>query len=78
MPAEITPQMSHWTLTVMDASAYDPPEKIRMAPVIGFVAVSDIDEERKRLKLLSPVSSGLGNRPLIWGRWPEPYINLLG
>ncbi|KAK4130728.1 Clp1-domain-containing protein [Trichocladium antarcticum] len=77
-PAEISAEMSHWTLAVMNASVNDPPETIRQAPVMGFVAIADVDEERRRLKVLSPVSGRLGNRPMVWARWPEPYINLLG
>ncbi|KAL2267164.1 hypothetical protein VTJ83DRAFT_4441 [Remersonia thermophila] len=76
--AEISAEMSHWTLAVMNAAVSDPPETIRQAPVMGFVAVADVDEDRRRLKVLSPVSGRLGNRPLVWARWPEPYINLLG
>ncbi|KAL1836423.1 hypothetical protein VTJ49DRAFT_5159 [Mycothermus thermophilus] len=76
--AEISAEMSHWTLAVMNASVNDPLETIRQAPVMGFVAVADVDEDRRRLKVLSPVSGRLGNRPLVWARWPEPYINLLG
>ncbi|KAK0667785.1 Pre-mRNA cleavage complex II protein Clp1-domain-containing protein [Cercophora samala] len=75
--AEITEEMSHWTLAVMDASVNDPLETIRQAPVIGWVCVSDVDKDRRRLKILSPVSGRL-TRPMIWGRWPEPYVNLLG
>ena len=77
-PAEISAEMSHWTLAVMNASVNDPPETIRQAPVMGFVAIADVDEDRRRLKILSPVSGRLGNRPMVWARWPEPYINLLG
>ncbi|KAK3306725.1 Pre-mRNA cleavage complex II protein Clp1-domain-containing protein [Chaetomium strumarium] len=77
-PAEISAEMSHWTLAVMNASLNDPPETIQQAPVMGFVAVADVDEDRRRLKILSPVGGRLGNRPMVWGRWPEPYINLLG
>ncbi|KAK0715184.1 Pre-mRNA cleavage complex II protein Clp1-domain-containing protein [Lasiosphaeris hirsuta] len=77
-PAEISAEMSHWTLAIMNASVNDPPETIRQAPVIGFIAIADVDEDRRRLKVLSPVSGRLGNKPLVWGRWPEPYINLLG
>lgn len=76
--AEISAGMSHWTLAVMNASVNDPPERIRQAPVMGFVAIADVDEDRRRLKILSPVGGKLGNRPMVWGRWPEPYINLLG
>ncbi|KAK4199208.1 Pre-mRNA cleavage complex II protein Clp1-domain-containing protein [Triangularia verruculosa] len=75
--AEITEEMSHWTLAVMDASVNDPLETIRQAPVIGWVCVSDVDKDRRRMKILSPVSGRL-TRPMVWGRWPEPYVNLLG
>ncbi|KAK3323798.1 Pre-mRNA cleavage complex II protein Clp1-domain-containing protein [Cercophora scortea] len=78
IPAEISPEMSNWTLAVMDASVNDPPEVIRQAAILGFIAIADVDEERRRVKFLSPVSGRLGNRPLVWGRWPEPYINLVG
>ncbi|KAK5658349.1 hypothetical protein OQA88_2325 [Cercophora sp. LCS_1] len=77
-PAEISHDMSNWTLAVMNASVNDPPETIRQAPITGFIAIADVDEDRRRLKVLSPVSGRLGNQPLVWGRWPEPYINLLG
>jgi polyribonucleotide 5'-hydroxyl-kinase len=77
-PAEVSAEMSHWAFAVMNASVNDPPETIRQAPVMGFMAIADVDEDRRRLKILSPVSGRLGNRPMVWGRWPEPYINLLG
>ncbi|PFH63175.1 hypothetical protein XA68_17284 [Ophiocordyceps unilateralis] len=70
--------MEHWTLAVMHASAKDAPEVVRVASVMGFVYVSDVDEERRKMKMLAPVGGRLGDRPLIWGKWPEPYINLLG
>lgn len=70
--------MQHWTLAIMHASPKDPPETVRAASVMGFVYVSDVDEERRKIKLLSTVSGRLGDKPLVWGKWPEPYINLLG
>ncbi|KAK4166678.1 mRNA cleavage and polyadenylation factor CLP1 [Cladorrhinum sp. PSN259] len=76
--AEISEEMSHWTLAVMNASVNDPPETIQQAPVIGWVAIANVDEDKRRLRILSPVSGRLGNQPMVWGRWPEPYINLLG
>ncbi|KAK0637068.1 Pre-mRNA cleavage complex II protein Clp1-domain-containing protein [Bombardia bombarda] len=76
--AEVSAEMSNWTIAVMDASVNDPPKTIQLAPVMGFIAVAEVDEDRRRLKFLSPVSGRLGNRPLVWARWPEPYINLLG
>lgn len=70
--------MQHWTMAIMYASTRDSPETVRAASVMGYVYVSDVDEERRKIKLLAPVSGRLGDRPMIWGRWPEPYINLLG
>lgn len=70
--------MEHWTLAVMHASPRDSPEVIRAAGVMGFVYVSDVDEQKRKVKMLAPVSGRLGDRPLVWGKWPEPFINLLG
>ena len=70
--------MQHWTLAVMHASTRDTPETVRTAAVMGFVYVSDVDEERRKVKLLAPVGGRLGDRPLVLGSWPEPFMNLLG
>jgi polyribonucleotide 5'-hydroxyl-kinase len=70
--------MEHWTLAVMYASPKDSPETVRTASVMGYVYVSDVDEERRKLKVLAPVSGRLSDRPLVLGTWPEPFINLLG
>ncbi|KAM5345193.1 hypothetical protein ACJ41O_011055 [Fusarium nematophilum] len=70
--------MQHWTLAIMHAAPKDSPETVRAASVMGFLYVSDVDEERRKIKLLAPVSGRLGDQPLVWGKWPEPYINLLG
>lgn len=70
--------MEHWALAVMHASVRDPPETIRSAGVMGFVYVADVDEQKRKVKMLAPVGGRLGDRPLVWGRWPEPFINLLG
>ncbi|PON22265.1 hypothetical protein TGAM01_v208946 [Trichoderma gamsii] len=70
--------MQHWTFAVMNASVRDSPDVIRAANVMGFVYVADVDEDRRKIKILAPVSGRLGDKPLIWGKWPEPYINLLG
>ncbi|PHH77190.1 hypothetical protein CDD82_3637 [Ophiocordyceps australis] len=75
---EPTSSMEHWTLTVMHASLRDAPTTVRLATVMGFVYVADVDEERRKARILAPVAGRLGDRPLIWGSWPEPFINLLG
>ncbi|KAM3512390.1 hypothetical protein MY11210_003956 [Beauveria gryllotalpidicola] len=70
--------MEHWTLAIMHASVRDSVETIRAAGVMGFVYVADVDETKRKVRMLAPVSGRLGDRPLVWGRWPEPFINLLG
>ncbi|KAG6020925.1 hypothetical protein E4U19_008183 [Claviceps sp. Clav32 group G5] len=70
--------MQHWTLAVMHASLDDAPDVVRASTVMGFVYVSDVDEEKRRVKLLAPVGGRIDNRPLVFGRWPEPFMNLLG
>lgn len=70
--------MSHWTLAIAYASTKDPPEMIRTANLMGFVYVADVDKERRKVKILAPVAGRLGDRPLLWGSWPEPFVNLLG
>ncbi|KHN98473.1 calcium-transporting ATPase 3 [Metarhizium album ARSEF 1941] len=49
--------MQHWTFAIMHASPKDPPEVVRAATVMGFVYVSDVDEERRKIKLLAPVGA---------------------
>ncbi|KAJ2904756.1 putative pre-mrna cleavage complex ii protein clp1 protein [Zalerion maritima] len=73
-----TPELSTWCLAVMCLPATSGPEEVQHASVKGFVYVADVDRERRRLKILTPVSGRLGDNPLLWGRWPEPFINLLG
>ncbi|KAF5021695.1 hypothetical protein F66182_6252 [Fusarium sp. NRRL 66182] len=70
--------MQHWTLAIMHATPKESSDTVRAASVMGFLYVSDVDEERRKIKLLSPVGGRLGDQPLVWGKWPEPYINLLG
>ncbi|KAM0191918.1 hypothetical protein ACHAPI_008636 [Fusarium lateritium] len=70
--------MQHWTVAIMHATPKESPDSVRAASVMGFLYVSDVDEERRKIKLLAPVSGRLGDQPLVWGKWPEPFINLLG
>ncbi|KAF3007290.1 Cleavage polyadenylation factor subunit clp1 [Neopestalotiopsis sp. 37M] len=57
-------EMLNCTLAIMYASPRDHPDAVRDANVMGFVYITDVDETRKRLKVLSPVNARLGDRPL--------------
>ncbi|KAI0815883.1 Pre-mRNA cleavage complex II protein Clp1-domain-containing protein [Xylaria sp. FL0064] len=75
--AEPSMMMQNCVLAVACASVHDAPDTIRDANVMGFVYVADVDEKRRRLRILAPVSARLGDRPLLWGSWPEHMVNLL-
>lgn len=62
----------------MNASTRDTPDAVRAASIMGYVYVSEVDEERRKIRVLAPVSGRLGDKPLILGSWPEPFISLLG
>lgn len=76
---KITPsnQMLHSVLAVMHAGVNDDQITIRDASVMGFVYVAEVDEKKKRVKLLCPVGGRI-DRPLVWGTWPETVGSLLG
>jgi len=70
--------MLHCILAVMYAAVLDPQETIRDAPVMGFVYVAEVDEKKRRLKILAPLNTRITDRPMIWGSWPENADRLLG
>ncbi|KAI1811377.1 Pre-mRNA cleavage complex II protein Clp1-domain-containing protein [Poronia punctata] len=75
--AEPSLMLQNCLLAVACASVHDAPDTIRDANIMGFVFVADVDEKRHRLRILAPVSARLGDRPLLWGSWPEHMVNLL-
>lgn len=58
-------------LAIMNTEPSAPLDQIRAASVVGFVHVVEVDDKRKRLKLLAPLSGRLPRRTLLWGAWPE-------
>ncbi|ATZ55803.1 Bcclp1 [Botrytis cinerea B05.10] len=75
---EPTPSMLHCIFAVMHASTRDSQDTIRDASVMGFVYVAEVDEKKKRMKILAPLNTRVTDRPLIWGSWPEAPVNLMG
>ena len=67
------------TMAVMGVGPRDvaDAERVRGAVVLGFVYVADVDLDRRKVKILAPVSGRLGDRPLVWGSWPQALFNLL-
>ncbi len=70
--------MQHCVLAVMYASVADSQDAIRDASVMGFVYIAEVDEKKRRLKVLAPMNTRISERPMIWGSWPEAAISLMG
>lgn len=70
--------MQHCVMAVMYASSLDTQETIRDAPVMGFVYVAEVDEKKRRLKILAPLNTRITDRPMVWGSWPEAMMSLIG
>ena len=66
-----SPDMQHSVIAIVDAERNESQESIRDANVIGFIYVSEVDEKRRRLRVLAPASGRLPNKAMIWGPWPE-------
>lgn len=70
--------MLHCILAVMYASPHDTQETIRDATVMGFVYIAEVDEKKRRMKVLAPLNTRFTDRPMIWGSWPEATMSLIG
>jgi polyribonucleotide 5'-hydroxyl-kinase len=68
--------MQHCILAIMYASVSDSQETIRDASVMGFVYVAEVDETKRRLRVLAPMTTRITDRPMIWGSWPEAVVTL--
>jgi polyribonucleotide 5'-hydroxyl-kinase len=64
-------------LAVTHAEASDSQDSIRDASVMGYVYAVDVDEAKRRVNLLGPVSGRLPNKAMIWGSFPEEVIDLV-
>jgi polyribonucleotide 5'-hydroxyl-kinase len=75
---EPSPMMLHCILAVVYASVADSQDTVRDACVMGFVYVSEMDEKKRRFKVLAPMNTRITDRPMIWGIWPEASMSVIG
>jgi polyribonucleotide 5'-hydroxyl-kinase len=61
---------------VTTAQAKDGGDGVRDASVMWYVYVTEVDETKQRLRLLSPVSARVPANALVWGDWPESVPDL--
>lgn len=71
--------MRNCVLAVMNCPP-DPEEQdtLRDSSCMGFLYVADIDEDKRRINLLSPVAGRVPNRALIWGEGLEGILGIVG
>ena len=70
--------MQNAIIAIVNAEPGDSEENIRDASVIGFIYVAEVDEKKRKMKVLAPLSGRLPNKALIWGNWPEGAGDLVG
>ncbi|KAI9801747.1 MAG: Cleavage polyadenylation factor subunit clp1 [Sarcosagium campestre] len=73
-----SPMIQNCILAIMNAEHGDSQDNIRDASVVGFIYVIEVDEKKRKIRVLAPVSGRLPAKPLVWGPWPEPTLNLVG
>jgi len=70
--------MQNALLAVKYASPIDAQDTIRDASVMGYLYVADVDNSKRKIRILSPVGGRLPTRALVWGVWPEGVGDLVG
>ena len=70
--------MQNAIVAIVHAEPNDNQENIRDACVIGYIFVAEVDEKRRKLKVLAPLSGRLPNTAMVWGVWPEGATDLVG
>ncbi|KAL8690779.1 MAG: hypothetical protein Q9218_003853 [Villophora microphyllina] len=73
-----SPQMQTSILAIVSADINDRPENIRDASVIGFLYVAEVDEKKRKVRVLSPMSGRVPLRAMVWGSWPGDVGELVG
>jgi len=64
-------------LAVTTAAVNDRQEVIRDSSVKGYIYVAEVDELKKKIKVLSPQPGGLPGNALVVGGWPEGVDDLV-
>ncbi|KAH7394949.1 Pre-mRNA cleavage complex II protein Clp1-domain-containing protein [Phaeosphaeria sp. MPI-PUGE-AT-0046c] len=65
-------------LAITTASPTDSQEVIRDSSVKGYIYVADVDETKKKVRLLSPQPGMIPANAMVLGSWPEDVPGLVG
>jgi polyribonucleotide 5'-hydroxyl-kinase len=73
------PAMRGCILAVLNCEAEPENEnELLNASCMGFLYVTEVDEARGKINLLSPVAGRVPGRAVVWGGWPEGVLGMVG
>jgi polyribonucleotide 5'-hydroxyl-kinase len=64
-------------LAITTASPNDKHEVIRDSSIKGYIYVAEVDEAKRKVRLLSPQPGHLPGSVMVLGRWPEDVAGLV-
>ncbi|KAF3033190.1 Cleavage polyadenylation factor subunit clp1 [Didymella heteroderae] len=70
-------ELTNKLLAITTASPNDKHEVIRDSSVRGYIYVADVDEAKRKVRLLSPQPGHLPGSAMVLGRWPEDVAGLV-
>lgn len=70
--------MQNGILAVVAADIKDKPKHVRDASVVGFLYVAEVDEKKRKVRVLSPMSGRMPLNAMVWGVWPGDVGELVG
>jgi polyribonucleotide 5'-hydroxyl-kinase len=73
-----TPSLQNSLLAITTASPTDSQHVIRDSSVKGYIYVADVDEAKKKVRLLSPQPGMIPGNAMVLGSWPEDVPGLVG
>ncbi|KAF1362702.1 Clp1-domain-containing protein [Lizonia empirigonia] len=75
----VTPasSLTNKLLAITTASPNDKHEVIRDSSVRGYIYVADVDEAKRKVRLLSPQPGHLPGSAMVLGSWPEDVAGLV-
>lgn len=73
----ITPEIQNCLLAITCVSPNESQEAIRDSSIKGYVYVAEVDETKKKVRLLSPQPGMVPSNALILGSWPESVVGLV-
>jgi polyribonucleotide 5'-hydroxyl-kinase len=76
-PQPVSSLMQNALLAITTAHPNDKHEVIRDSSVRGYIYVADVDEAKRKVRLLSPQPGHLPAAAMVVGSWPEDVAGLV-